>query len=266
MVIGVLGKELLDLGAVGGDLLLEHAQHPGAGERQPALGAGEHFPGDELAGPGEDLHAFGKGLRPRQFVAVEELFPFAFAGRLERRRGGKGFQEGPGCRQCPVLEGFEGGRIIFLQSTLELIGQSGAFLDQGHLVAAKQPQLGHQRVFFAQGPPAMAIDPQGIGQTPGIQMVGLIPTGHLALAVSLRAQGRNRIKADSTFQELLDDHALAGLHTDGHGASQDGDLLAPALPAARTVFEGQIGHNLTLPVNDDHLMMSVSPVEAPHNA
>jgi hypothetical protein len=35
-VIGVLGEELLDLGAVGLDLALEHAQHPDAGECQPA--------------------------------------------------------------------------------------------------------------------------------------------------------------------------------------------------------------------------------------
>ena len=87
MVIGMLGKELLDLGAVGLELMLEHAQHPRAGERQSALGAGEHFARDELAGPGEDLQAFGVGLRPRQLVAVEELFPFAFAGRPERLQG-----------------------------------------------------------------------------------------------------------------------------------------------------------------------------------
>ena len=90
MVIGMLGKELLDLKAVELELLLEHAQHAGAGERQAALGAGEHFAGDQLARPGEDLQAFGKGLRAGQFVAVEELFPFAFAGRPQPLRGGKG--------------------------------------------------------------------------------------------------------------------------------------------------------------------------------
>ena len=122
----MLGKELLDFGAVGLELMRKHAQHPRAGERQPALGAGEHFPRDKLAGPGEDLQAFGIGLRPRQLVAVKELFPFTFACRRQRLRAWKGFQEGPGCRQRPVLEGFEGRRIVFLERTLELVDQSGA--------------------------------------------------------------------------------------------------------------------------------------------
>ena len=49
IVIGLLGKELLDLGAVALNLVLEHAQHPRAGQREWALGAGEHFARDELA-------------------------------------------------------------------------------------------------------------------------------------------------------------------------------------------------------------------------
>jgi hypothetical protein len=108
----------------------------------------------------------------------------------------------------------------------------------------------------------MAIDAQGIGQTPGIQMVGLIPAGHFALPVGLTAHRGNRIKADPTFQELLDDHPLAGLHTGGHCAPEGDDLLAPALPTGRTVFHHQISHDLTGPINDNHLVMIVSPVEA----
>jgi hypothetical protein len=55
MMIGMLGKELLDLGTVSFNLALEHAQHPSAGERQTTLGAGEHLSGDKLVGPREDL-------------------------------------------------------------------------------------------------------------------------------------------------------------------------------------------------------------------
>jgi hypothetical protein len=231
MVIRMLGKELFDLGAVGFDLVLEHAQHPGARQNQPALGAGEHLAGDELAGPRENLQALGIGLRSGQLVAVQELFPFAFACSAQDLRAGEGFQKGPSRRQRPVLKGFQGGRIVFLQSTLELIDQGSAFLDQGHFVAAKQPQLGDQRVLFGECFPALPIDAQGIGQTPGVEPVGLAPTGGFARAVSLTAHRRNRIEAHATFQQLLDNHALAGLHTDRYSRAQRGDLLAPALPA-----------------------------------
>src|SRR6516162_2999840 len=45
LVIGMLGKEFLDLSAVGIDLVLERAQHAGPCQGQPALG-----PGQSLAG------------------------------------------------------------------------------------------------------------------------------------------------------------------------------------------------------------------------
>ena len=134
--------------------------------------------------------------------------------------------------------------------------------DQGHLVAAEQPQLGHQRVFLGQSSPAVAIDAQGIGQTPGIQMVALAATGHFALAVSLTADRRNRVEAHSTFEQLFDDDALAGFHADGHCAPQGGDLLAPARPACGIMFDDKIGYDLAQPINDDDIVMIVSPVEA----
>ena len=156
----------------------------------------------------------------------------------------------------------QGRRIVFLERTLELVDQSGAFLDQGHLVAAQQPQLGNERVFLGQSSPAVAIDAQGIGQTPGIQMVALAATGHFALAVSLTTYRRNRVEAHSTFEQLFDDDALAGFHADGHGAPQGDDLFAPTLPACGTMFDGKIGHDLAQPINDDDIVMIVSPVEA----
>jgi hypothetical protein len=99
-----------------------------------------------------------------------------------------------------------------LQSALELIDQGGAFFDQGHLVAAKQPQLGNERILFGQGFPIVAIEAQGIGQTPGIEPIGLGPTGRFALPIRFAAHRGNRIEAHSAFQQLFDNHALAGLY------------------------------------------------------
>ena len=189
IVIGMLGKELLDLGAVGLNLVLEQAQHPRAGQRQSALGAGEHCAGDELARPREDFHAFGVGLRPDKLMAVQELFPFAFASRDERLRSGEGFDKSPGARQCPVLKGFQCRRIIFVQRALELVDQGGALLNQRDLVAAKQPQLGHERIFVGERSPAVAINAQGVGQTPGVDVVGLVAAGRFAFPVALLLTG-----------------------------------------------------------------------------
>jgi hypothetical protein len=188
---------------------LEHPQHPDAGERQSTLAAGECLPGGQLAAPLKDLQTLGIGLRPRQLVRVEELFPFAFPGPRQRRRGGEDFDKGPSRWQRPVLKGFQGCRTVFLQRALELIDQSGAFFDQGDLVAAKQPQLGNERILFGESFPTVAVHAQGVGQTPGIEPIALRPSGRFALPVGFAAHRGNRIEATP----LSSHQALAGLHT-----------------------------------------------------
>ena len=113
---------------------------------------------------------------------------------------GKSFHKGPSGRQRPVLKGFQSRRIVFLQSALELVDQGGALLDQGDFVAAKQPQLGNQGIFFGQSFPTVAIEAQGIRQTPGIEPIALGPTGRFALPVSFAAHRGNRIEAHPAFQ------------------------------------------------------------------
>ena len=56
----------------------------------------------------------------------------------------------------------------------------------------------------------MAIDPEGIAQTPGIQIVGLGPAGSFALAITLRAFWIYRIDGDSAFQNVFNGGALVG--------------------------------------------------------
>jgi len=91
-------------------------------------------------------------------------------GRLPRR---------PRARHRPVFKGLQSRWVIFAQGALELIDERGALLNKGDLVAAEQAQLGHQRIFFGQRFPAMAIDTQGIGKTPSVHMVGFVPLGTL---------------------------------------------------------------------------------------
>ena len=97
----MLGKELLDLGAVGVQLTLQGAQHPGAGQGQPAFGPRQGLAGDELAGPGEDLQTLLIGLGPGQPMGVQELLPLAPASLLQELRRGEPFDKGPGAGQRP---------------------------------------------------------------------------------------------------------------------------------------------------------------------
>src|SRR5215207_7436170 len=136
-MIGMLGEELFDLVPVSINLALEGAQHPGTCERHSASGASDRVTGNELAGTRNDFHAPLIGLSPGQLVAVKELLPFALTRGLERMRCGEAFHKGPGTRQGPVIEGFHGRWIVFMQSTLELVDESSPLLNQGDLIAAE---------------------------------------------------------------------------------------------------------------------------------
>src|SRR6476646_5382759 len=92
-MIGMLRKELLNLGTVRVDLALEHAQHSHPRQSQATLGASKRLAGDELGGTRKDFHPLLIGLRTRQLLSVEELLPLvcqpipkpAVWGRLPRR-------------------------------------------------------------------------------------------------------------------------------------------------------------------------------------
>ena len=82
----MLCKELLNLGTVGVDLALEHAQHSHARQSQATLGTGKGLAGDEPGGMRKDFHPLFIGLGSRQVLSVEELLPLAFASRYQSLR------------------------------------------------------------------------------------------------------------------------------------------------------------------------------------
>ena len=60
-----------------------------------------------------------------------------------------------------------------MQGGDELIDQGGALFNQGHLVAAQQPQLLQHGILLAERPPVRPIQAQRVGKAPGIQVVAL---------------------------------------------------------------------------------------------
>lgn len=84
-------------------------------------------------GEAEDDEALGK-IEP---AAVQELFPLAFAGLFQRLGVGEGFDQSPCTGTDPVVKGFQGGGIIFVQGLLELVDEGWACFDGSDFVAAK---------------------------------------------------------------------------------------------------------------------------------
>jgi hypothetical protein len=94
VMVGVLGKEFLDLPAVVVQLRLQHPQLFGARHGQAALGLREGVRTAKLQGFGEKLQPFLVGFGPGQLVGVQEFFESGVcrrgpgpggSGRLPRR-------------------------------------------------------------------------------------------------------------------------------------------------------------------------------------
>ena len=79
-MVGVTGKELLDLLTVVVQLRLQHPQLPGARQGQAALGPRQGLGGRKGQRLGEQLQPVLVGFGPGQLVGVQEFFPAAFAG------------------------------------------------------------------------------------------------------------------------------------------------------------------------------------------
>ena len=261
VMVGMLLEKRFDLLAVEVQLELQRVEQLGQTDGQQALGGGDGGGAAELAGGLKDFHSFGRRFPPPQFLGVKEFFPALLAGGGQFFRGGELDDKVPASGLGPILEGLEGRRIIFDQGLLELVDQGGALFDQPDFVAAEQLDLLSQGVQRLQGFPVLAIQAQGLRQRPGIQAIGFVAAGSFALTIAFGAERIDRINAAVLLQELIHGRSLAGFEGDSHSGIGL-NLTLKLLPALQGVFEAKVGHDLTLAIDDDHIVMIARPVEA----
>ena len=168
---------------------MQEQQLPTRVRRQPAPGRSDGVARGKLERLGKECESLRRGLRAEETVRVQELFPLALARLGQRGRSREALDEAPGRRQRPLLEGFQGDRIVFLQGFAQLIDQGRAFLDQGEFIAAKQTQFRQQRVQRLQLFPSAAVDPQRIRKSPGSRKSVFTPLGALRAQYALPALG-----------------------------------------------------------------------------
>jgi hypothetical protein len=95
-----------------------------------------------------------------------------------------------------------------------VVSQTEPF-NQGKLVTAQQVQLFQKRILLAKWFPGRAIQTQGVGKTPGIQVIALGPAGSFSISVRSSRFGVKRINcAIGRLKQLVDHSALTSF--DGH--------------------------------------------------
>lgn len=260
VAVGMTLKKGLDALAIDIKLALEHAELPAARHCQQAFGrdkGGIAFP---LPGVFKSRDALLAGLGAIEPVAVEELFPLAPACLFQRPGVREGFDESPCARIDPVVKGFQGGGIVFVQGLLELVDEGRALLNEGDFVPAEDAQFGQDRVCGPEGPPTVSIHTQRVGQSPSVVTIRFVSAAALALPVAFGIHRIDRIEAYAAFQELLNRRAEVGLD----GNPQLGpcsNLLFPEPPSGRAVIDAEVGDDLALEIDDDDVVMVFGPVE-----
>jgi len=151
----------------------------------------------------EGSDAFFAGLWAPELVGMKELFSLALPAFLQGLRIWESLDEGPRTRTTPVIECFQGSRIIIMESLLELIDEPGAFFDQCHLIPAEDAQFKDDGILIGESPPSVAVKAQGVGECSSIMLVGLVAAGTFSLPVALGVHWVHRVDWQATFQQLL---------------------------------------------------------------
>ena len=265
MGVGIARVQLDGL-AILFELFLQRSQLRDPGHRQSALGAGDGGCSGESVGPREDLHSLGIGLGAIELVDVEEFFPSAFAGLDQDGRGGEGLDEGPRAGYGPILEGFQGRRVILAQGGPELADQGRSLVDQLDLVSAEDSQFLGDGIVGEQGFPSLSVGSQRVGKTPGVQGIVLIAHGALSVAISLGSFGIERIDDDVRLEQPLDGGAVAGLDRDRDLGQirprQLDEALAEGGPTLGGVLESHLQNDLSRGDDADGVVVIAGPVES----
>src|SRR5712691_9408634 len=111
----------------------------------------------------------------------------------------------------------------------------------------------------------MAIEAQGIGHAPSVDMVGLVAAGGLAFAVTLGGLGVDREDGAAGLQEALDRGPAVGL--DGHrqiGIARD--TLSELLPSLGGVIDAEVFDDPALGIDRHEIVMVAGPVQSGEGA
>ena len=195
-MIWMTREEFFDAGTVLVQFRLESVAQGRQSGSQLTLGGdprGGGFPVPSLL---EGRQVIGGRLRTPQPMGVEELLPLATAGLDEEFGRWKGEEEVPRRSPRPIVKGFEGRGIVFLEGGDELVNQERALLDEDHLITAAQAQFEPQWILRGERHPGVAVQAEAFGQRPGVEAVLLGATGGLAVPQTGRSNGLDRVEAD----------------------------------------------------------------------
>src|SRR6516162_4733854 len=124
---GVIGMSLKGLGdstPIFIDLVLQALEHCRQAQRQEAFGADRRRTGIELLSVRPGLQTLGRRLGAPQSVDMQEFLTAALTCLDQGGGRREGLHEGPGKGFGPVVEAFQGQRVVLRQGGLELVDQS----------------------------------------------------------------------------------------------------------------------------------------------
>jgi len=125
--------------------------------------------------------------------------------RLRRLGGGIGLQKDEGGALLQLGKQVQGGRVVLLEASRQLVHQAGLGLDQRILIAGECFQLLHEGAIRLQATQFCQLQAADLGQQMGVNLIGLGSGCFAQLIGGLRV---HRIDRDPRFQQERDQQAV----------------------------------------------------------
>jgi hypothetical protein len=263
--VGQLGNGVLDAGGELGDLATQAFENGGERADHLALGLGFGFAGAAGGGGAQAVQQLGGAAAPTIGVAGQKGLHPVFAEAGGAVRGGIALHEGERDGAVDVGEGCRGAGPEAVQQAAQAVGQADALGDQ---IVATADQ-GAQRLDLVgagrQGPEAVAVGAQDVGEHEGVAGIALAAGGAVAWPAGPDDVGVDRHDRMAGLEQGVDDQPARALDGDGNGAGrcQLGQPLAQVCQTGGIVRDPQAEHDGSGAVDDADGMAGAAPIQSP---
>jgi hypothetical protein len=261
-------RVLLELGSDEADELAElmHDRSENGDEAtdELSLGLALEFAADGGRGGAQALQQQGGGPATAVGMALEETLQTLLTQARGAFRSGEGVEEGESDGAVDVRKDSDGSRPEAVEETAQLIGELDSGADE---VSARANECAQRLGLItggSEGPEAVAIGTQDVGEDVGITRITLAPRGTVARAGRLEGIRVNGNDDEAGVDEGVDQQARRTLDGDGDfGArSQTIELPHQLVESVGGVVGGELVPDLTCGIDHTHGMLCAGPIDA----
>src|SRR5260370_9392888 len=259
-------KKGADLLIVGGDIRDDHQQLLDQREHQALLGPHDDLLATQLWAIQLLMNLWGSPGWVRMLARAQRRGDLFKRGCLSRLGRGVRLQKHEGGALLQLSKQVQGGRVVLLEASRQLVHQARLRLDQRILIARQRFQLGHGGTIWLQSAQLGQVQATDLRQQMRVNLIGL---GSRRFAQLICRLGVDGIDRDASFQQERDQQSMVRFDNTrqvlrrSRNAQQKLFQLVQPFVAVR---KAPRSHALARFIQHLHVMIAVCPIQAnvPH--